>query len=161
MPKAEHIDTISPAAPLLSGKALDSIEDSRQDGCDFYFAVRQDLAELAVFQAVIADCTKNPGHDVVVVEHVAELVQKMVDEYNEEDVVFNQKSYERFREVCRWLTATPAQGIAGLRAKAILVRRYNSPSLIQPTGYEDEAVGWSLAGDLLGLASVVYRDDGK
>jgi hypothetical protein len=82
----------------------------------------------------------------------------MVEEDAEEEaeVRFNKERYERYHAIRRFLTQTPAQTLAGLQAKAILVRRYDGPGLILPTGYEDDALAWSLAGDLLGLPSTVY-----
>lgn len=57
------------------------------------------------------------------------------------------------------LVTTPATTLAGFRAKARIVRLYNGCTDGYATGYEDDAVAWSLANDLLGLPTVMKPDD--
>jgi hypothetical protein len=127
---------------------------------EFRFGSANNQAQLAVFQAVIAECQPAPGHDGVIVRIVAEQVQQMFEDDVTDRGEFIQSRYDRWNEVKRMLTRTPAHGLAGLRAKAILVRRYTGPGSLQPTGAEDDVIAWSLAGDLLGLPSAIYDSEG-
>jgi hypothetical protein len=53
------------------------------------------------------------------------------------------------------LVEFPATTMDGFRAKARVVREFGGCSDGYVTGYEDDAVAWSLANDLLGLPSVM------
>lgn len=53
-------------------------------------------------------------------------------------------------EMRQQLVTMPAITLAGFRAKARVVREFNNCSNGYTDGFEDEALAWSLAGDLLG-----------
>jgi hypothetical protein len=49
------------------------------------------------------------------------------------------------------LASLRATTLAGFRAKAAVIREFNNCADGYVTGYEDDALAWSLANDLLGL----------
>ncbi len=57
------------------------------------------------------------------------------------------------------LAGMQATTLAGWQAKARVVREINNCSDGYTTGYDDEALGWSLANDVLGLPSVLRVGD--
>lgn len=59
------------------------------------------------------------------------------------------------------LAELPATTMAGFRAKAAIVQQYNNCSPGYAHSCQDDALAWSLANDLLGVASVWRADDGE
>ena len=129
----------------------------------------QHQADLDRYDVVLAEAAAKAGADAEIVALVVRLLkshreaQRQWAISSETDDVAERI---RLRDLaCRdtksdWdirakLAGMPATTLAGLQAKAVLVREYNNCSSGHATGYEDEAMAWSLAGDLLGLASPI------
>jgi hypothetical protein len=64
-----------------------------------------------------------------------------------------------FSNLRRELAALPATTMAGFRAKAAVVQQYADCAPGFAETFQDDAMAWSLANDLLGVASVWRSDD--
>jgi hypothetical protein len=132
------------------------------------------IAALAASAQQAAEASTDPGADSEIVRVADEIIEvnaasdRLSDECDEMEGRKQQDDFRRERidplvrrglEMRAELARMPATTLAGFRAKARIVREFSNCANGYATGYEDDAVAWSLANDLLGITSVLKEKE--
>jgi len=110
--------------------------------------------EYKAYQSILSEAAANPGRDGELVAMAQEIVEREIKGARNLWEPLENGELERLFEL-RWLIShTTANGIAGLRAKAVAARIHSNGFCSTKPDDEGDSVddlAFSLAGDLLGL----------
>lgn len=166
---AVNISLAADAQPLTPKDGLDApVAPSNQIAQESYLAER--TATFDHYERILTESIKNHGGDAKIIKLVRKIIawdRACLGLEDSKDATMDPKEQRRIRKLIsqnvkknwEWraeLATIPCKSSAGLKAKAIIIREYNNCS--GRSGYDDDAMAWSIAADLLGLPSM-FDDD--